>query len=295
MNKNAKEFIPRSAQFAPTIPPWVAGRQNPWAPPALVAPPVAPPVAPTILPAAPAALPAAPPPADERRKKKKKRKGRNNVAAAAPAEVEALASALVDVPEPEPEPKPKPAPTATATAEALEEAREEARRAFDWCIDEIVDSYVNNGDGLVSGAVAEKTVSAMGIYHTVVGAYPYDYRIAACAPAFELYLSPSGVLLPEILEDVRRIVTLAIKEGDRFPWAKYRDALVRSGRDWHDWYDRGDNVNGRRPPGDEGSVAADKGRCYEDSHVFGHGGYGCMRRPQKGRLGSCSLVALEDV
>jgi len=205
-----------------------AGRQNPWAP-------RSPPAALVAPLTAPLAAPLAAPPIGERRKKKKKRKGGNNVAAAAPAEVEALASALADAPAQEPA---EPA----LTEEALEEAREEARRAFDWCIDDIVDSYAS-GDlglgrgGLVPADVAEKTVGAMGVYRAVTGAYPYDYYIATCAPAFELYLS-GGALQPEIFEDIRRIVTLAIKEGDRFPWAAFRDALVRSGRNWRDWYDR---------------------------------------------------------
>jgi len=77
----------------------------------------------------------------------------------------------------------------------------------------------------------------MQMCRALTGVYPYSYWVVTCPSAFEMYLKAEG-LKPEMFEDVRRIVTLAIRRGDAYPWDTFRAVITAGGRTWHDWPER---------------------------------------------------------
>jgi len=123
-----------------------------------------------------------------------------------------------------------------------------------------VDDFAS--DGRVSAESTAEMVSAMRAYHAIAGQYPYDSQVAVCPGAFRLYLAGcAGGVKPEMLEDVRRAVALAVRFGDDYPWDGLRALLAADGRDWREWPDRELYVHSVAPRGGA--------RALREAHALG--------------------------
>ncbi len=118
----------------------------------------------------------------------------------------------------------------------------------------------------MSDRSAAELMSAMRAYRAIAGQYPYDYWTAVCPGAFRLYLGdcptgPGAKVKPEMLEDVRKAVALAVRFGDDYPWDELRALLAADGRDWHAWHDRELYVHSVAPRGGA--------RALREAHALG--------------------------